>query len=145
MTLMAERSAGARRSRAASPILLAAFATACGAARAEPATTPPAPSVEAPKPALAASPAAPVLSESKFLSALYAEIARVGGLDETELGEGEVTASFHVDASGKVDKVAIDKSTSPAHAEAVKKLLAAVKAPPAPGGGMDIGQTFKFH
>lgn len=105
---------------------------------------PPAPAAASPAPAAAAQ-AAPALSESKFLSALYAEIARLGGADEAELGEGEVTASFHVDASGKVDKVTIDKSTSPAHAEAVKKILASVNAPPPPGGGMDIGQTFKFH
>jgi len=65
--------------------------------------------------------------------------------EEKELGEGETTASFHVDATGKIDKVTIDKTTSEAHAEAVKRILAAVKVTRPPGGGMDVGQTFKFH
>jgi len=44
-----------------------------------------------------------------------------------------------------VDKVTIDKSSSPAHAELVRKILGSVQAPPPPGGSMDVGQTFKFH
>jgi TonB family protein len=84
------------------------------------------------------------LSESKFLSALYAEIARRTPQDNA-LGEGEVTTSFHINASGRVDRVTIEKSTSPLFSEAVKKILASVEAPPPPGGSMDIGQTFKFH
>lgn len=84
------------------------------------------------------------LSESKFLSALYAEIARRTPQDNA-LGEGEVTTSFHINANGRVDKVTIEKSTSPLFSEAVKKILASVEAPPPPGGSMDIGQTFKFH
>lgn len=84
------------------------------------------------------------LSESKFLSALYAEIARRTPQDNA-LGEGEVTTSFHINASGRVDRVTIEKSTSPLFSEAVKKILASVEAPPPPGGTMDIGQTFKFH
>ena len=39
----------------------------------------------------------------------------------------------------------IDKTTSEAHAAAVKRILAQVSAPRPPGGGMDVGQTFKFH
>jgi TonB family protein len=84
------------------------------------------------------------LSESKFLSVLYAEIARRTPQDNA-LGEGEVTTSFHINASGRVDKVTIEKSTSPLFSDAVKKILASVEAPPPPGGSMDIGQTFKFH
>lgn len=84
------------------------------------------------------------LSESKFLSALYAEIARRTPQDNA-LGEGEVTTSFHINANGRVDKLTIEKSTSPLFSEAVKKILASVEAPPPPGGSMDIGQTFKFH
>ena len=84
------------------------------------------------------------LSESKFLSALYAEIARHTPQDNA-LGEGEVKTSFHINASGRVDKVTIEKSTNPMFSEAVKKILASVEAPPPPGGSMDIGQTFKFH
>lgn len=89
-------------------------------------------------------PTAGVMSESKFLSVLYSEIAKRTP-EENPAGPGEVTASFHVDASGKVDKVTIDKTTSPAHAELVKKILASVVAPPPPGGSMDVGQTFRFH
>ena len=85
-----------------------------------------------------------VLSESKFLSILYAEIARRTPEDNA-LGEGEVTASFHVNAAGRIDKVTIEKTTSPVFAEAVKKILASVEAPSPPGGSMDVGQTFKFH
>jgi hypothetical protein len=126
--------------------LVAAALFVCSGAHAEDAK--PAPPAAAPAPAPApAAPATeppPALSQSKFLSLLYAEIARLSG-DEDVAVDGEVTASFHVDASGKVDKVTIDKTTSPAHAETVKKILAAVKVPPPPGGGMDVGQTFKFH
>jgi hypothetical protein len=85
-----------------------------------------------------------VLSQSKFLGLLYAEIARRTPTQNT-LGKGDVTASFHVNGRGKVDKVAIEKTTSPAHADLVKKILAAVEAPPPPGGGADISQNFKFH
>ncbi len=103
----------------------------------------------APKPAETASPAPAKeepRSESKFLAALYAEIAKQSAAEEEkELGEGETTASFHVDATGKIDKVTIDKTTSEAHAAAVKRILAQVTAPRPPGGGMDVGQTFKFH
>jgi outer membrane biosynthesis protein TonB len=84
------------------------------------------------------------LSQSKFLGLLYAEIARRTP-PQNPAGKGEVSASFHVNALGKVDKVVIDKSTSPAHAELVKKILAAVQAPSPPGGGTDISQSFKFH
>jgi TonB family protein len=105
----------------------------------------------APKPAApavtqgAAAPAAvPAMSESKFLGALYAAIARQTPA-ESPAGEGEVTASFHVNAQGKIDKVTIDKTTSPPLAEAVKKILSSVEAPPPPGGSMDVGQTFKFR
>jgi TonB family protein len=93
-----------------------------------------------------AAPVAPgaVMSESKFLGALYSEIEKHTPA-ETTLGDGEVTASFHVNASGRIDRVRIDKTSSPAHAEAVKQILGAVVAPPPPGGAMDVGQTFKFH
>jgi hypothetical protein len=102
------------------------------------------PKPSAPPAAPAAAPAPGAMSESKFLSVLYSEIAkRTPG--ESAAGPGEVTASFHVGASGKIDKVTIDKTTSPAHAEIVKKILADVTAPPPPGGSMDVGQTFRFH
>lgn len=111
---------------------------------------------EAPKPATpsaapaakTATPAAPAavsgMSESKYLSVLYAEIAKHTPPDNSA-GPGEVTASFIVGASGKVEKVTIDRTTSPAHADIVKKILAAVVTPPPPGGSMDVGQTFKFR
>ena len=114
-------------------------------APAPPAAVPPA----APKPADTAATAPPqeeIRSESKFLAVLYAEIAKHSATEEEkELGEGETTASFHIDATGKIDKVTIDKTTSDAHAAAVKRILALVKVPRPPGGGMDVGQTFKFH
>ncbi|MGD9659022.1 MAG: energy transducer TonB [Methylocystis sp.] len=101
----------------------------------------------APKPAAPAptqGSAAPAMSESKFLGALYAAIAKRTPA-ESPAGEGEVTASFHVNAQGKIDKVTIDKTTSPPLAEAVKKILLSVEAPPPPGGSMDVGQTFRFR
>ena len=94
--------------------------------------------------AAAAQASSPALSQSKFLGLLYAEIARRTP-PQNPAGKGEVSASFHVNAQGKVDKVVIDKSTSPAHAELVKKILAAVQAPSPPAGGTDISQSFKFH
>ncbi|MBM3553225.1 MAG: energy transducer TonB, partial [Alphaproteobacteria bacterium] len=88
--------------------------------------------------------AVPAMSESKFLGALYTAIAKRTPA-ESPAGEGEVTVSFHVNAQGRIDKVTIDKTTSPALAEAVKKILSSVEAPPPPGGSMDVGQTFKFR
>ncbi|CAN3992412.1 TonB C-terminal domain-containing protein [Methylocystis bryophila] len=103
----------------------------------------------APKPAettAAAPPQEEIRSESKFLAVLYAEIAKQSASEEEkELGEGQASASFHVDANGKIDKVTIDNTTSEAHSAAVKRILAQVKVPRPPNGGMDIGQTFKFH
>jgi peroxiredoxin len=84
------------------------------------------------------------MSESKYLSLLYSEIAKHTP-QENSAGPGEVTASFVIGASGKVEKVTIDKTTSPAHAEIVKKILASVSAPPPPGGSLDVGQTFRFR
>lgn len=92
----------------------------------------------------AAPAAAPAMSESKFLGALYTAIAKQTP-SESPAGDGEVTASFHVNAQGKIDKVMIDKTTSPALSETVKKILSSVEAPPPPGGSMDVGQTFKFR
>ncbi len=105
------------------------------------ATRPAAPAIQG---TVVAPAAAPVMSESKFLGALYAAIAKRTPT-ESPAGEGEVTASFHVNAQGKIDKVTIDKATSPALAETVKKILSSVEAPPPPGGSMDVGQTFKFR
>ncbi|MGD9544158.1 MAG: energy transducer TonB [Methylocystis sp.] len=144
-------------------LTLAAALAAC-AARAEDAKPTPTPAQStaptktvtparpaAPKPAAPASPqgttapaAAPAMSESKFLGVLYTAIARRTP-SESPAGDGEVTASFHVNAQGKIDKVTIDKTTSPALAETVKKILSGVQAPSPPGGSMDVGQTFKFR
>ncbi|MCQ4188022.1 energy transducer TonB family protein [Methylocystis suflitae] len=147
-------------------LTIAAALAACGAHAedAKPAPTAPTPArpaaptqsatparAAAPKPATpattqgaAAPAAAPVMSESKFLGALYTAIAKQTP-SESPAGDGEVTASFHVNAQGKIDKVTIDKTTSPALSETVKKILSSVEAPPPPGGSMDVGQTFKFR
>jgi hypothetical protein len=119
------------------------FAAALGAwsARAEDAKPSPARPAAAPAPA-AEAPAA--LSQSKFLGLLYSEIARCTP-PENKAGAGDVAASFHVNAQGKIDKVVIEKTTSAAHAEIVKKILASVQAPPPPGGSFDVSQSFKFH
>ncbi|AZG77572.1 energy transducer TonB family protein [Methylocystis rosea] len=143
-------------------LTLAAALAACAAHAedAKPATTPaPKPASTAPAPPRTAAPnaaapattggaaapsAAPAMSESKFLGALYTAIAKRTPT-ESPAGDGEVTASFHVNAQGKIDKVTIDKTTSPALSETVKKILSSVEAPPPPGGSMDVGQTFKFR
>jgi outer membrane biosynthesis protein TonB len=116
------------------------------AAPAQSATRPAAPKPAAPATTqgAAAPAAAPVMSESKFLGALYTAIAKQTP-SESPAGDGEVTASFHVNAQGKIDKVTIDKTTSPALSETVKKILSSVEAPSPPGGSMDVGQTFKFR
>lgn len=118
------------------PILLSgAGAALAGEARpGQPANLPPA--QQAPAPA--------ALSQSKFLGLLYSEIAKLTP-EDNPAGPGEVRASFIVNAKGKVDKVTIDQTSSSAHAEIVKKILASVQTPPPPGGAMDVGQTFKFH
>jgi hypothetical protein len=88
---------------------------------------------------------APVLSQSKFLGLLYAEIAKRIP-EKNRLGAGEVKASYHVNPQGKIDRVVIEKASTPAHAELVKKILASVQGPPPPANGdPDISQTFKFH
>lgn len=84
------------------------------------------------------------MSESKYLGLLYAEIAKHTP-EENAAGPGEVTASFIVGAAGKVEKVTIDRTTSPAHADIVRKILSEVATPPPPGGAMDVGQTFRFR
>lgn len=89
--------------------------------------------------------AAPVLSQSKFLGLLYAEVAKRVP-EKNALGAGEVKASYHVNPRGKIDKVVIEKASTPAHAELVKKILAGVQAPlPSANIDPDISQTFKFH
>ncbi|MGJ0533145.1 energy transducer TonB family protein [Methylocystis sp.] len=147
-------------------LTIAAALAACGAHAedAKPAPTAPAPArtaapTQSATPARAAAPklatpataqgaaapsAAPAMSESKFLGALYTAIAKRTPA-ESPAGDGEVTASFHVNAQGKIDKVTIDKTTSPALSETVKKILSSVEAPPPPGGSMDVEQTFKFR
>jgi TonB family protein len=148
---------GGRMKLARSLTLIAALAAcAAHAENAKPTAAPkrnatrtpaPAPKPAAPAPtqgSAAPAAAAPAMSESKFLGALYAAIAKQTPA-ESPAGEGEVTASFHVNAQGKIDKVTIDKTTSPALAESVKKILSSVEAPPPPGGSMDVGQTFKFR
>ena len=119
-----------------STILFFAAAFVAFGARAEDVKQPsaPAPASEAPA----------NLSQSKFLGLLYSEIARRTP-PENKAGAGDVTASFHVNAQGKVDKVVIEKTTSAAHAEIVKQMLASVQAPPPPGGSCDVSQSFKFH
>ena len=116
-------------------LTIAAALAACGAHAedAKPAALAPAPArtaaptqttaparAAAPKPAApattqgaAAPSAAPAMSESKFLGVLYTAIAKRTPT-ESPAGDGEVTASFHVNAQGKIDKVTIDKTTSPA-------------------------------
>lgn len=102
-----------------------------------PAATPPA--VAAP---VESSPAG--LSQSKFLGLLYSEIAKRTPATNHS-GRGSATASFHVDASGRVDKVTIAQSTSPTHAEIVRKILTGLQGPPPPGGSFDLSQKFNFH
>jgi hypothetical protein len=160
---LSQHGSGTKMRRSAALILSAVFSTAAIAEQVNP-PAPAAPGVQAkPQPkgeaaqtggqsqmqpnAIKPQPNAEtptVLSQSKFLGLLYAEIARRTPGENT-LGKGDVTASFHVNGRGKVDKVAIEKTTSAAHAELVKKILAAVVAPPPPGGGADISQNFKFH
>ncbi|MGJ0507534.1 MAG: energy transducer TonB [Methylocystis sp.] len=145
-------------------VALACALAFSGAAVAQ--TQKPAPAQPAPKPAAPAAPTAPAapaqkpaapnapaqapaqapaaMSESKYLSLLYSEIAKHTP-EVNPAGPGEVTASFVVGPAGKVVKVTIDKTTSPAHAEIVRKILSQIVTPPPPGGSMDIGQTFKFR
>lgn len=133
--------AGAARAEAPKPAAAPAPATPAPTAVAKPA--PAAPVASKPAPQTTPAPASG-MSESKYLGLLYAEIAKHTP-QENAAGPGEVRASFIVGASGKVEKVTIDKTTSPAHAEMVKKILAAVVVPAPPGGAMDVGQTFKFR
>lgn len=84
------------------------------------------------------------LSQSKFLGLLYSEIAKRTPTTN-DAGPGSATASFHVDASGRIDKVTIAVSTSPAHAEIVRNILDGLQGPPPPGGSYDLSQTFNFH
>jgi len=97
---------------------------------------------QAEKPHVAAAPR--TMSQSKFLGLLYSEIAKRTPKDN-KAGPGAVAASFRVNASGKIMHVSITNSTSPTHAEIVKKILAGVQAPPPPSGSFEASQNFKFH
>lgn len=134
----------AQAAKPAAPAPVPAPTGAAGKPASPAAVAPAAGSSTTAKPAAAAAPAQPAMSESKYLSLLYSEISRHTPEDNPS-GPGEVTASFVVGPSGKVEKVTIDKTTSPAHAEIVKKILSQVVTPPPPGGSMDVGQTFKFR
>ncbi|WP_363350255.1 energy transducer TonB [Methylocystis echinoides] len=119
----------------------AAPAPASPAAQQPPPAAPAAASGQKPAPQ-AAAPGG--MSESKYLSLLYAEIAKHTP-EENTAGPGEVVASFIIGPSGRITKVTIDKTSSPTHADVVKKILSEVVTPPPPGGSLDVGQTFKFR
>ncbi|WP_245278237.1 energy transducer TonB [Methylosinus sp. PW1] len=107
---------------------------------------------EADKPGASAAPAAAApattassgLSQSKFLGLLYSEIAKRTPMT-SPAGPGSATASFHIDAAGKIDKVTIAQSSSPKHADIVRKILSGLIAPPPPGGSFEGSQRFNFH
>lgn len=101
----------------------------------------PAPAATAPA---AVTPAAAAMSQSKFVGVLYSEIAKRTPHDNVA-GPGAVSASFRVNAQGRVDKVDIVKATSPAHAAIVKQTLSQVETPPPPGGIFEASQNFTFH
>jgi protein TonB len=92
----------------------------------------------------AATPALSGLSQSKFLGLLYSEIAKRTPTT-SPAGAGSATANFHIDAAGKVDKVTIAQSSSPKHAEIVRKILTGLETPPPPGGSFEGSQRFNFH
>lgn len=140
---------GAARAEGPKPAAPAPASPAQPAAVAQPSAQPAA--SKPPVPANSATPAAQApaekpagLSESKYLSVLYSEISRHTP-EENTAGPGEVTASFIIGPMGRVTKVTIDKTSSPVHAEIVKKILSEVVTPPPPGGSMDVGQTFRFR
>lgn len=128
--------------RTALATILCLLAGAVGGVKAEDKKQPePAATTAAP----AAAPASPSgLSQSKFLGLLYSEIARRTP-KKSEAGPGSATASFHVAASGQIDKVTISSATSPAHGNIVRKILIGLQGPPPPGGSFELSQTFKFH
>jgi outer membrane biosynthesis protein TonB len=154
----AESAAPAPQAEAAAPAPQAeAAAPAPQAEAAAPATKPKAsanapaaaakPKASANAPAAAAKPrhaATSSMSQSKFLGLLYSEIAKHTPKDNKS-GPGAVTASFRVNASGRIDNVSITNSSSAAHASIVRKILASVQAPPPPNGAFDVSQSFKFH
>ncbi len=101
--------------RCAIAIFLSLLTTAVIAQEAKPSTQTAAP---AQANASTVEPSPTVLSQSKFLGLLYAEIARRTPA-QNGAGKGDVSASFHVNAQGKVDKVVIDKTTGAAHSDMV--------------------------
>jgi TonB C terminal len=60
-------------------------------------------------------------------------------------GAGEVQAAFRVNEEGHIDQIIIKKSSSPALAEHVKRILSGVSAPPPPEGPLLLGQPFNFN
>jgi outer membrane biosynthesis protein TonB len=120
----------------AAALLGAALATGSAAETAQ------APAAPKPTPAVAAPTSG--ISQSKFLGLLYSEIAKHTP-EKHAAGPGEARASFRVSPQGRIEGVKIERSTSAAHAELVKKILSQVQTPPPPAGLDDIGQTFKFY
>jgi hypothetical protein len=109
----------------------------CSAAAVETPAAPGAPADPSP------SPAGSGLSQSKFLGLLYSEIAK--RTPTSSPGPGSASASFHIGASGRIDKVTIDQSSSPKHAEIVRKILTGLQGPPPPDGSFEGSQKFNFH
>jgi protein TonB len=83
------------------------------------------------------------LSQSKFLGLLYSEIAK--RTPTVSPGPGSATASFHIDASGKLDRVTIAQASSAKHGEIVRKILTGLQVPPPPTGSFEGSQKFNFH
>ncbi|WP_246721978.1 energy transducer TonB [Methylosinus sp. H3A] len=125
--------------RATLVLLLALPAAGAFATEADKAGVPAAPAAPAP-----ATTASSGLSQSKFLGLLYSEIAKRTPTT-SPAGAGSATANFHIDAAGKVDKVTIAQSSSPKHAEIVRKILTGLETPPPPGGSFEGSQRFNFH
>jgi len=127
--------------RATLVLLFALPAAGAFATEADKASAPSAPALTTPA---LTTPAPSGLSQSKYLGLLYSEIAKRTPT-ASPAGAGSATANFHIDAAGKVDKVTIAQSSSPKHADIVRKILTGLETPPPPGGSFEGSQRFNFH
>lgn len=83
-------------------------------------------------------------SDAAYGRRVAAEIRRHIPKSST-LAPGSVDVTFTIDASGRVASHTVKRSSNPELTARVEKMLAAVKAPPPPGGSYFAHQKFNFH
>ncbi|MBM3578963.1 MAG: energy transducer TonB [Alphaproteobacteria bacterium] len=86
---------------------------------------------------------APAISKKEYLRLLAVSLRKHA--PKSARRAGKVKVAFTVGASGRVVSHKIQYASDPALAASVGQILAAVQAPPPPGGSFFAVQEFNFH